>query len=461
MLPLRGEFWHEKSTDVKVNGALSRASGLNGEAVLTVDGNLLPPKRRVRNGSNGEYWELLSESADEMVENFSPFVGFGLTDDGVKATLLNCRLSRSMVGPSGKKQCITAQTILVGAHVSGHDQLYSAIRFEVDEAWRWEHLGTSPLRQTLSDGAYLAFEHSAKSAEFTYVSASRRTLRDLEGGIVNAMATLAELCIGDRVTGVSYAVQIDGESEWLPVLFEYDRLQPDKRHRRPLIPFNELTLQTVGRWLDVATRLDNLADAVAQGPTGVVEIQVISTCAIAEGVHSRLYGNGDLSEVIAKVQRKLIRSAAYDAGMRQFDTLNIPKYRDHVADSLRTSLGALSRKAFATRISELGAAAVGTVPEVLEDFDAQRLATFKNWSHLVTSSRNSMAHQSREPLGAGPASEKYDYLLAAVMSLDWVLRIELLGRAGVRPSAIRSALLADNRFEMYRANVRAILEHRV
>jgi len=82
------------------------------------------------------YVVMDSADPDDVVADFQPVTVHGVLDDGTEVTVVDAQADHDSL----LRQWFGAHAVVIGAHVDGQDQLYSAVRFCLDDPRWWRHL---------------------------------------------------------------------------------------------------------------------------------------------------------------------------------------------------------------------------------------------------------------------------------------------------------------------------------
>ncbi|MGA9870611.1 MAG: hypothetical protein WBQ44_05635, partial [Rhodococcus sp. (in: high G+C Gram-positive bacteria)] len=208
--------------------------------------------------------------------------------------------------------------------------------------------------------------------------------------VVNAMTGLAQLCHGDPITAESLEVSVEMNGSWLRVL---ERPGPEAEVRRRgsrLVSGNAVTPHVVEHWMNNWARLGNIADPAVNGTDDVpIEVRALTLSAVAEGFHSRLFGDRTTRLGLSPNQIKTIRRVARLAGMAAHDDLqaeatDTDAARGEVKKALQDSFAGFGSVTFAERMEQLATLTSTAVHDVLADFTPERISPFASWEELIT-----------------------------------------------------------------------------
>ncbi|WP_041813244.1 HEPN domain-containing protein [Rhodococcus jostii] len=395
-IPLEGDFWAAEAPARRRRGELTVRAQT--DALLdTID---LVDMRAVTMTMfpNGETHWTQSGDPEDVVADFSPITVHGVLDAGRDVTLVDA------MGTAGvASQSFRVRYVLDGAHVDGHDERFSAVRFQLDDPRWWTHLEDGMTAQGGTVGS-LSISRDGQSVWFVFELTEPMTLRECDSLVTSPALTLARLASGmDLDIGPTQLRVGPATSPWISVLTKRRSSEPIRRRKQPtevLLPSSVLGIDNFASWIDLSVAFDGLPAVVANPPKGVaIQAEALTMASVAEGLHRRLFsGTGNMT------------------------------YR--------------------ARLEQLEQAAVEVVPQVTAGF------TNLPWAPSVVKTRNLLAHQldddKREML------EKIDAMTLVAWSVPWVLRIVLLRRAGLDTETISARLADFNAFQYYRANVASI-----
>ncbi|KOS56685.1 HEPN domain-containing protein [Rhodococcus rhodochrous] len=442
-----GWFWRVGTPLPERRGDLRVSPGKQAE--LRVERAISPSRMiRVEPGeSPGRQVVRYSADLDDAVADFQPVTVHGVLDDGTEVTVMDAQAHND----GFLQQWFRAPVVVMGAHLDGQEQHYAAVRFCLDEPRWWAHLiqpgqeagcdEIGSLRVYVDDDARVWFEHRAHSP---------MTRREYDRLVVDPMLTLAKLATQSRVhvTALEFRVADDRNVEdtpWLPVIGTSIDSGTADSYPDAVIPTQELTLEVLSNWIDVSGDLDGLASAVADPVRGAIQAQALTMCAIAEGLHRRLYPATSRFPGLSGKARKDVRRVARTVGVEILEQKGFD--REESEKALNEALSHFDELPYRRRLEQLQGSAECAVPEIVADFS--------DWPGQVCSARNQLAHQAYT---SDASSDGLLLLLIAVdYSLSWVLRTVLLRRAGIPDEVVLRCYENDARYGLYRANVRSYL----
>lgn len=442
-----GWFWRVGTPLPERRGELRVRAGA--EAELRVERPISPIRMiRVEPGeSPGMQVVRYSADPDDAVADFQPVTVHGVLDDGTEVTVMDAQAYND----GFLQQWFRAPVVVMGAHLGGQEQRYAAVRFCLDDPRWWTHL-IEPARgpgcgevgslRVYADGdGQVWFEHRAHGP---------LTRREYARLVVDPVLTLAKLATQSRlhVTALEFRVADERNVEdtrWLPVIGRSIDSGTAGSYPDAVVPTRELTLEVFSTWIDVSRGLDGLASAVADPVRGAVQAQALTMCAIAEGLHRRLYPVTSRFPGLSGNARDRVRRAARTAGAEMLEQKGFDREESEMA--LTEALSHFDEFPYRRRLEQLRDSAECAVPEIVADFS--------DWPAQVCSARNQLAHQAYT---SDASSDGLLLLLIAVdYSLSWVLWTVLLRRAGVPDEVVLRCYENDARYGLYRANVRSYL----
>ena len=102
-------------------------------------------------------------------------------------------------------------------HVSGVDQLFSAVRFRFGDPYWLGHLRGSKASAADSDGSALSVETSDDGNWLVYTAAAPSTLRQLKTRVVSGCLALAELVLDQDFAARDMHVRVNDDDPWLTI----------------------------------------------------------------------------------------------------------------------------------------------------------------------------------------------------------------------------------------------------
>lgn len=442
---LEGKFWSASEPERRCPGELIVREGT--DAKLKTTGSLVDMRAfSMTILENGLVEWTQSEDPADVVADFSPITIHGVLDTGREITLVD---AMGTAGPDF--QSFRVRYVLDGAHVDGHEERFSAVRFQLDDPWWWAHLKDGMSAQAGAVGS-LSISRDGQSVWFVFESAEPMTLRECDSLVISPVLTLTRLAFDVDLGIGPTQLRVDpATSPWISVLTKRRSLEPVRRTKLPtdlLLPKSVLGIDNFATWIALSVDLDGLAAVVAHPPKGVaIQAKALTMAAVTEGLHRRLFSGTKRFQSLGPAQRRKVRNDAIDAGTKAFEIAGYPDLVE-ARDALTEALGHLSDVSYLSRLRELEKDATEVVPQVTAEFPND------SWGPLVVKTRNLLAHQLSNDKRV--MLEKIDAMTLVTWSLPWVLRIVLLRQARVEPKIIRECFAEFSAFQYYQANVAAV-----
>ncbi|MBN3458981.1 hypothetical protein JNN96_33620 [Mycobacterium sp. DSM 3803] len=271
---------------------------------------------------------------------------------------------------------------------------------------------------------------------------------ELDSGVVNAVTTLTQLATMNDAADTSLQVQLEDHGPWRDV--HRDR-ESARDTRRPLLDTRHLTAKMFATWIDFRRETQGLDAAVLDDLPGVaIQTHVLTLGSVAEGLHRRLFGENEkrvksLSDSKIAKMRRLAREAAL-AKMEGPDFTDGD--RAEFGRAINEAFGHINEQTFRSRMDDLIADARCSIPSLG--------AGFADWPDAVSTARNLMAHQPSLPDDVDN-DQFLDLLIALSYSIAWVLRTNLLNRAGFDIPTIQEGYKYSSSYGHHLANTRTLL----
>jgi len=437
-----GYFWVPEKPDVMVWGAFSADGGHKPEAVLA--GGLVNDPRVVRTNRAGGRAFLSSAAA--TFKAFQPITLQGKLDTGHAVTLVNAYNHGRDGFYFGSPHYKADYAVFGDRHVSGVDQLFSAMRFRFGDPYWLGHLRESKASAVDSDGSALSVETSDDGNWLVYTAAAPATLRELKSRVVLGCLALAELALDQDFAARDTHVRINDGDPWLSVHGPESDTRPNEFDARTLLPREELTVERFARWIPFNDTLDGLASVVARPIKAPLQTQVLVVTPLLDGLHRRMPKTFEQSKfagaspsALKRIKEAAWRSAAGTATNRR----TLDPQQVHIA--VMSAVSHFEDVDYLQRATDVVTKVCAVLPEIAE--------SVADLPIRLTDARNEMAHQSpldheREPLGV----RHLRWLVVASVT-PWLLRGLLLLEAGIDPSVLHDRHLAYSRFLDFRANV--------
>ena len=420
-----GDFWVLEKPKVRVRGGFSAEVGNKPEARL--DAGLVADPRE------GASMPVKSWPA-KSIEAFQPVTLQGQLDTGESVTLLDARNHGGRRSPPH----YVAHVAVLGAHVAGTDQPYSAVRFRMDRPYWLAHLAEGDSSVVQDDGSTLSVEASQEGNWLVYASSAPATLRQLEIRMVSGCLVLAQLALDQDLVTRQTQVRVNTGEPWLTVHGPGFCAPPDKFDPKTLLPRKELTVERFAEWITLNDKLDGLAWAVARPVKAPLQTQVLVVTSLVEGLHRRLPYEQSRFPGVEKPALRRVLEAARDAAGPHAEAEGLD--REAATDAIIF----LKEVSFRDRATEVVTEVCGAVPEIRE--------SVADLPSRLTKARNEMAHHIRPDEKKDSLEIRYRRWSVVVNVTLWLLRGLLLLHAGIEPHVLRDGYLANGRFAFFRAN---------
>ena len=442
-----GEFWQVETPDRRVAGTLTIADEDRALSLSTTQSIFTEQRYKVMDGGR-----VIAFSGDpeDLVADFKPRTIHGVLADGTDVSVIdaqggNRRQMSLRTSPLEAGQDFSARHVIVGG-IATADEPFHAIRFRVlGPPW----YGEPDDQSVTQDGGQLRLLFDDEGNRwFEFTSAKPAPLGAFDMRVIHPVTTLAELATnGDAVDDEIY-VRRNSTSPWLPAVRERD---PVSLGRHPLLPTNSITAQHFTAWIDCRTETDGLDAAAIDELKGVaIQTQVLAQVAVAEGLHRRLFGDSKRRVPgLSNGKIKAMRHAFRDAAMRLMpEPAFTDADRSEFGTAVREAFAHINDQPFRSRMADLLADARASIPSLGSDFH--------DWVSVVTMARNLLAHQPG--LKDRVETEEFlDLLIALSYSIEWVLRTNLLNRAGFDAQLMRDGYRDSSAYGHHLANVRNLL----
>jgi hypothetical protein len=393
-----------------------------------------------------------SGDPEDLVADFQPRTIHGELTDGTAVSIVDAQGGSTYFGffdsplDTRQKFGVGAGHVVVGEFVTA-EQVFYAIRFQVlGPTW----FGADEDQARTADGSRLRMYWDDESIRwFEFIGANPMPLHTLDTGVLNAVTTLARLATRNDATAASIRVKLGPESPWREVYRA--RGTVDTGIARLLLDTTHLTAARFARWIDFRKHSDGLdAAALDELEGAAVQTHVLALAAIAEGLHRRLFGEakrrvkGLSNNKIGKMRR-----AARDAAL---PLLTDPPFTDddrsEFDNAIRDAFGHINDQTFRSRMADLLDDARRSIPEIG--------SAFADWPDAVSTARDLLAHQP--PMdGETSTGEFRDLLIALSYSIAWVLRTNLLNKAGFDAQTLQEAYRYSSAYGHHLANTRTLL----
>nr|WP_142282850.1 HEPN domain-containing protein [Mycobacterium aquaticum] len=373
------------------------------------------------------------------VAAFQPITIHGRLDSGVDVTLVNAQNYQ----PDSGQPRYEAHQAIVGAHVSGADQLYTGVRYQLGHLLLG-HLPVGVASVVPDDGSRLSAD-PAEDGEMwlVYEAATPMTLRQLHMRVVSGCLVLLRLALDQPVAIRACQVRVNEGDPWLTV-HSQTYSAPTNLNLLRIVEPAELTLNQFAEWIALNDKLDGLAWPVVEPINGAVQARAQVYTTLVEGLHRRLpYEQSQFPAAQPKWFEKIRQAARRAAKEWATKTGNLDPGAVHTA--VNNALAHFDAVGYADRARALVSEVTAAVPELTE--------SVPDLSAQLTRARNELSHhpipdEEKEPLG----DRVLRWAIVAEVA-PWLLRVFLLLHAGIDPVVLRAGLLEHERFDVHRANV--------
>jgi hypothetical protein len=439
---VNGYFWVPEKPDARVWGSFAAEGGHKPEAVLA--GGLVDDPRVRSTGAGGR---VFMSSAAATVKAFQPITLQGQLDTGHAVTLVNAYNHGRDGYYFGSPFYKADYAVLGDRHVSGVDQLFSAMRFRFGDPYWLGHLRERKASAVDSDGSALSVETSDDGNWLVYTAAAPATLRQLETRVVLGCLALAELALDQDFTARDTHVCINDGDPWLSVHGPGSDTPPNEFDADTLLPREELTVERFAKWIPFNDTLDGLASVVARSPIKApLQTQVLVVTSLVEGLHRRMPKTFEQSKfagaspsALKRIKEAARRAARYPAtGRRDLDP-------QQVDVAVMNAVSHFDDVDYVQRATDVVTKICAVIPEIAE--------SVADLPERLTKARHEMAHQLPLDEEKEPLEVRYLRWLVVANITPWLLRGLLLLEAGIDPSVLHDRHLAYGRFLSFRANV--------
>ena len=390
----------------------------------------------------------MSGDPEHHVADFQERTIHGELTDGSRITLVHAQGGSRSLGfllePSQARQQFRARYAVIGEHV-GAEQVYHAIRFQVVGPSWW---GDAEDEAQCPGGGHLCTYYDNGARWFEYTGSAPTTFSDLDSGVINAVTTLTQLTTMEDATDANVQVRIEPQGAWRTV----DRGQEsvnDPSHL--LIGTEHLTAEKFATWIDFRRITQGLDAAVLDDLPGVaIQTHVLTLVSVAEGLHRRLFGEHEkrvegLSNSRLNKMRRLAREAA-------LTKMTEPEFTDEdraeFGKAINEAFSHINEQTFRSRMNDLLIDAQRSIPSLG--------AGFADWPDAVSTARNLMAHQPSLPNNVDD-DQFLNLLIALSYSIAWVLRTNMLNRAGLDALTMQQGYDDSSSYGHHLVNTRMLL----
>lgn len=438
---MSGYFWVPEKPDVSVWGAFAADGGHKPEVILAA--GLVNDPRVTRSNDSVRAFK---PSAAATVKAFQRITLRGQLDTGPVVTLVNAYNHGRDGAFFGSPHYKADYAVLGDRHVSGVDQLFSAIRFRFGDPYWLGHLRESKARAVGGDGSALSVETSDDGNWLVYTAAGPATLRRLKTLVVSGCLALAELALDQDFAARDTHVRINHGDPWLSVHGPEDDKPPNELDANTLLRREELTVERFAKWIPFNDTLDGLASVAARPIKAPLQTQVLVVTPLVEGLHRRMpqtFEQSKFARASPSVLNRIKEAARHAARVTATDRRNLDPRQVDVA--VMNAVSHFDDVDYVQRATDVVTKVCAVVPEIAESVAdlPQRLA----------SARHEMAHQLALDEDKEPLEVRYLRWSIVADVTPWLLRGLLLLEAGIDPSVLHDRHLAYGPFLSFRANV--------
>lgn len=443
-----GTFWQIETPERRTAGKLV-ACGDERPTLVTDKAIFTERQFSVTRTPTGQ--TLIAHSADpeDHVADFQERTIHGELADGTRVTLVHAqggtRRLKFFLGPREASQQFRARYALIGELVTPEHH-YRAIRFQVvGPSWRD---AADDEAQTVDGGRLRTYRGDDETRWIEFTASTPLTFGDLDSGVINAVTTLTQLATKNDAADADVQVQLEADGPWRDV---HRGQESVKDASRPLLDTRHITAERFTTWIDFRRATQGLDAAVLDDLPGIaIQTQVLTLASVAEGLHRRLFTDkGKRVKALADSRiakmRRLAREAAL-TGMEGSDFTN--EDRAEFSKAINEAFGHINEQTFRSRMDDLITDARRSIPSLG--------AGFADWPDAVSEARNRMAHQPSLPDDVDDR-QFLDLLIALNYSIAWVLRTNLLNKAGFDALTMQKGYSDSSSYGHHLANTRSML----
>ncbi|QLL08997.1 HEPN domain-containing protein [Mycobacterium vicinigordonae] len=445
--PSMGTFWQIDTPERRVPGQL--VAGGDDRPCLTTDKAIFIERQfSFTRTPTGGAMVTISGDPEHHVEDFQERTIHGELTDGSPVTLVHAQGGSRSLGfllePSQARQRFRARYAVIGEHVKA-DQKYYAIRFLVVGPSWW---GVAEDEAQCAGGGHLRMYRDDGSQWFEFTGSASTTFSDLDSGVINAVTTLTQLTTMNDATDADVQVRIEPKGAWRTV----DRgRQSVNDSSHPLLDTQHLTAEKFAKWIDFRGTTQGLDAAVLDELPGVaIQTHVLTLGSVAEGLHRRLFGE-DEKRVKGLSSKKIekMRSLAREAALTK---MTQPEFTDEdraeFGKAINEGFSHINEQTFRSRMNDLLTDAQRSIPSLGRGF--------ADWPDAVSTARNILAHQPSLPKNIDD-EQFLDLLIALSYSITWVLRTNMLNKAGFDSPTMQEGYRYSSSYGHHLANTRTLL----
>lgn len=442
---VEGEFWQIDTPEQRVKGWLSLAGP--DEPTLETLGRIFDERSHVVTVSpTGGVTVTQSGDPEDLIADFEPRTILGELADGRSVSLIDAQGHKKDGGffSLEYRQVFKARYVVMDEHVNGAEQRFHSVRFRVQGPyWR----GPEQDEASTSDGGHLVMRKEDGHQLFEFIPSSALTLREIGNRVLNPITTLTSLATKNDAVDCDLEVRINADGAWRQAHRERGMAEAGSH---PLLDTIHLTAERFATWIDLRKRTDGLDAAVLDELRGAaIQTQVLTLGSVAEGLHRRLFDEKKRIPSLSPGKTEKLRRAARVAGL---ELLNDGAFTDNdraeFADMIQEAFGHINDQTFRRRMADLLQQAQDSIPEIA--------APFADWPTAVAYARNTLAHQGTNQ-DVDQTEQFIDLLIALSYSIAWILRTNLLRRAGFDNATLREAYRLSSAYNHHITNCRRAL----
>lgn len=445
--PSTGTFWQIDTPERRVPGQL--LTGGDDRPTLTTDKAIFIERQiSFTRTPTGRAMIAISGDPEHHVADFQERTIHGELTDGSRVTLVQAQGGSRSLGfllePSQARQQFRARYAVIGAHVTA-EQVYHAIRFQVVGPYWW---GDAEDEAQCAGCGHVRMYRDNGTRWFDFTASAPTTFSDLDSGVINAVTTLTQLATMNDATDAVVQVRIETEGAWRTV---------DRGHQsvdgssHPLLGTQHLTAEKFARWIDFRGKTQGLDAAVLDELPGVaIQTQVLTLGSVAEGLHRRLFGEDEkrVKGLSSKTIEKMRRLARHAALTKMTEPEFTDEDRAEFGKAINEVFSHINEQTFRSRMNDLLTDAQCSIPSLG--------AGFADWPDAVSTARNILAHQPS--LTKNIDNEQFlDLLIALSYSITWVLRTNMLNKAGFDAPTMQEGYRYSSSYGHHLANTRTLL----
>ena len=386
-------------------------------------------------------YTIFRDDPADVALDMQPRTIHGVLDDHSQVSLLDAQMSSIADRCGVPPQRFTGHQRIVGAHISGLSAEVRGIRWVWNIQLPFSNSEGSHAVSGAVPGVLRAFLHQG-STGLEFKSNLPATIRALLMEVHAVCSPLVALWCGRRAPRVSQIeVQLE-DGRWCSYIATVSG-DPERIRSTNLLPFDELSLATFAKWIQLAQKVDPIPHMVVSAPNILqVDAQMLATA--LEGLDDRLRSRREKRFVpvdLAAVKRGKDRAsqafasvvnglAEAEEAKKRFDDAVIPvggfNYNDRV---LR----------LASEVSRFAPGLCGPGPGG------------EAWASRVKKVRNAQSHQT---LRGFTERDQALYFMVRTTA-QWVLWLKLLLAAGADEDSLTLGLRTSRPFLYALANIDA------